>query len=111
MKTPEEIKKGLEYCGHAISCYDCLYFDGDDCNDALLDDALALIQRLEAERDALLAALKKCDLDCTYCKHNTDNDGRCTDGNVDCENCQSPCPCRSCVDMGKWEWCKPKEAE
>lgn len=49
MKTSEEIKKGLEHCGHAISCFDCPYFDGDDCEEALEDDALALIQQLEAQ--------------------------------------------------------------
>ncbi len=44
---PDKIKKGLEYCGQAISCYDCPYFDGDDCEETLEDDALALIQQLE----------------------------------------------------------------
>lgn len=60
--------------------------------------------KLARENAALLAALKKCDLDCDYCKHNTDNDGRCIDPNVDYEHCEIDCPCRSCVDMNKWEW-------
>lgn len=49
MKTPEEIKKGLEYCGHAIGCFDCIYFDGNECEETLEDDALAYIHQLEAQ--------------------------------------------------------------
>ena len=60
MKTPEEIKKGLECClgdTHAYHCDECPYADDesevdDGCGDngiQLLDDALALIQQLEAQ--------------------------------------------------------------
>lgn len=115
MKTPEEIEKGLA-C-HAERAYPCSadqcpYFNSPGvCTRRVTADAIVCIRWLKEERDALLAALKKCDLDCTYCKYNTDNDGRCTDPNVDCEACEIACPCRSCVDMDKWEWRKPKEAE
>lgn len=55
MKSPDEIKKGLECCStSACKCFDCPYegechlpFGSDPES-----DALALIQQLEAERDA-----------------------------------------------------------
>lgn len=48
MKTPEEIKKGLECCASAeIMCGECPYYeDGVDC-EGIEEDALALIQQLE----------------------------------------------------------------
>lgn len=49
MKTPEEIKKGLEYCmaGSPIVCNNCPY-EGQFCeDDELLADALAYICQLE----------------------------------------------------------------
>ena len=56
MKTPDEIKKELERCTTYICgfpCEGCLYgIDAEkaesDCVDALLKDALAYIQQLEA---------------------------------------------------------------
>lgn len=51
MKTPEEIKKGLEHCKHIAPCMDCVYSDLRDtkytCETTLLSDALAYIQQLE----------------------------------------------------------------
>lgn len=60
MKSPDEIKKGLECClgdTHAYHCDECPYADDesevdDGCGDngiELLEDALALIQQLEAK--------------------------------------------------------------
>lgn len=56
MKTPDEIKKELERCTNytcGFPCEGCLYgIDAEkvepDCVDALLKDALAYIQQLEA---------------------------------------------------------------
>lgn len=45
MKTPEEIKKGLEICG-GYDCRGCPY-DGTTCDIELDNDALAYIQQLE----------------------------------------------------------------
>lgn len=45
MKTPEEIKKGLEICG-GYDCRGCPY-DGTTCDNELYNDALAYIQQLE----------------------------------------------------------------
>lgn len=68
MKSPDEIKKGLECClgdCHNYHCEECPYADHDTqnydgCTDngrQLSDDALALIQQLEAERDKAVNAL------------------------------------------------------
>ena len=45
MKTPEEIKKGLEICG-GYDCRGCPYY-GTACDKGLNNDALAYIQQLE----------------------------------------------------------------
>ena len=56
MKTPEEIKMGLEHCKHLAPCLDCAYADLRDtkytCETTLLSNALALIQQLEAQAQA-----------------------------------------------------------
>lgn len=46
MKTPEEIKKGLEICIVDKNCRDCPYNNGN-CGMQLEIDALAYIQQLE----------------------------------------------------------------
>ena len=46
MKTPEEIKKGLEICIADKNCRDCPYRNGN-CGMQLERDALAYIQQLE----------------------------------------------------------------
>lgn len=54
MKTPDEIKKGLEICSNdTMLCYEkCPYFssisNGVDCAVEMKADALAYIQQLEA---------------------------------------------------------------
>ena len=48
MKTPEEIKKGLECCTGKPKCGECTYNDCENCS-ALPADALAHIQQLEAQ--------------------------------------------------------------
>ena len=58
MKTPEEIKKGLECCMDYQSCAEygeskCPYNDVTKCMEALLADALAYIQQLEMDNDRL----------------------------------------------------------
>ena len=49
MKTPEEIKKGLEICIADKSCRDCPYNNGN-CYMQIVRDALAYIQQLEAQQ-------------------------------------------------------------
>ena len=52
MKTPEEIKKSLECCAQFLECRHCPY-NGEKCTVESSMDALAYIQQLERERDAL----------------------------------------------------------
>ena len=51
MKTPEEIKKGMEQCAITRACNKaCMYYSGkSDCINHLTIDALAYIQQLEAQ--------------------------------------------------------------
>lgn len=89
-RTPEEIKKGLECCMDYRSCTDylegkCPYSDIEECVDALLADALAIIQQLEAdlaavkrERDAAVADLNNNN-QCYICAH------------ADCQWDENPC--------------------
>lgn len=67
VKTPDEIKRGLECCQHGV-CYGsvCPYYNSA-CR-RLGEDALAYIQQLERERDALIEHLK-LRLVCPMCKH------------------------------------------
>lgn len=70
MKTPDEIKKGLECCAASYAdCHkECPY--KPDCDGSqILKDALALIQQLEAEREALQKELETVESPCDFCKH------------------------------------------
>ena len=63
-KSPDEIKKGLECCmDQDGTCEDCPYVDGE-CRafEQLAEDALALIQQLEADKQQLegMLAQMKC---------------------------------------------------
>ena len=78
MKTPEEIKKGLRcFAYDDVDCLDCIYRlpEFEECNSSVAVDALACIQRLEAERDAIekdfAHVAKQFDLAfaCEYCMH------------------------------------------
>ena len=55
MKTPDEIKKGLEQCANTQTCENCNY--RDECvelysNKPLTRDALAYIQQLESDNES-----------------------------------------------------------
>lgn len=92
MKTPDEIKKGLEHCINGTSCRGCPYCEecaiASDCNpmhkdlqeyvqqleefaDKKIVELFRNAEQLEAERDAavkdmIIAAVDACDV----CKHN-----------------------------------------
>lgn len=56
-RTPEEIKKGMEYCnGDQFLCERCSYnkYLGFGCTKLRNKDALALIQQLERDKDELV---------------------------------------------------------
>ena len=86
MKTLDETKKGLGFCGVLDGdCENCPYDDGPQllCVDRLRKDALAYIQQLESrlaqverERDAAVSDLETVigfsaivNLDCEFCKY------------------------------------------
>ena len=61
-RTPDEIKKGLEWC-MAAACgtlkkVDCPYSGIYQCHDRVLHDALILIQQFEAQNVALSESIK-----------------------------------------------------
>lgn len=60
-RTMEEIKAALCVCTSAEACnlYGCYYSADNDCRTTLMRDVLALIERLESERDAALAKVPK----------------------------------------------------
>lgn len=61
MKSPDEIKKGLECCGTLDGdCESCPFDDGLQtfCNDRLRKDALAYIRQLERENANLVKAVR-----------------------------------------------------
>ena len=98
-KTPEEIKQGLKcYIGddEDICCEGCAYCGEIRCVRKMTDDALALIQQLEAERDALIESIKNCSLlstfplQCKLCK------------NVKDDFCGEKC--KWCSEFSNFEW-------
>ena len=123
MKTPEEIKKGLECCTHA-TCNGCPYAQDGCATNREMIDALDYIQQLEhqigeltekveqldhvtRERDALLEIVKELG-ECNYCKHNS----YCPHTIPDCMNCKDEnCQCYSCGHQSKWQWSGVQEVE
>ena len=99
-RTPEEIKRGLEYCisESVLSCDECPYA-GKPCDSMqMLKDAIALIQQLERERDAAVEDARRSN-NCKICKHNKKWGG-------DCEG-WSVCG----YNMPNWQWRGVQEVE
>lgn len=58
MKTPGEIKKGLETCCNNIECNVCPYTEPSSmCIRKLMGDALPYIQQLEERNDTLITKM------------------------------------------------------
>ena len=96
MKSPDEIKKGLECCAmYSYRCEDdCPYREqcrNEQGGKAMNEDALALIQQLESERNAIMQDMNK---NCTSCKHSGMN------------NPDNPCYKfeEQCRDYSNWQW-------
>lgn len=102
--TDKEIIQALRLCGKIDSnCRECKLWGDDRCVEHLAGAAADLIERLTAERDALIEQIKERH-DCLDCKH---NDFCKFDGAIvfDCMNCvQEGCPCAKCCDSSRWEW-------
>lgn len=110
MKSPDEIKKGLECCSED-GCKKCPYWE--DCKMAdgfseLAGDALALIQQLEAERDAAVADILYAASvylgECNTCK-NGEVCAACKRQDA-CDECpNSKCMCSGCgAGRSNWQW-------
>lgn len=107
MKTPEEIKKGLETCigkctGNKPHCpyHSC----GDGCMDSMNRDALAYIQQLEAQNAELLGKIKQLEQERDAAIHDLKKTRECTT----CEYAKkspSELPCVSCgIILKNYEW-------
>jgi hypothetical protein len=96
MKSPEEIKKGLECCfpSEDPDCCECPYEATESCFGARINDILAYIQQLERERDAAVEDFKEFSM-CEMCKH--------YDGDRNCEVCA--------VSGCDWQWRGVQEVE
>ena len=81
-RTLEEIKAGLTFCttgnvpGYGCNA-SCPYLNTENCWLPVKCDALALIQRLEAERDAAIQDLKAISHCCTCSNRDPGEDGVC----------------------------------
>lgn len=108
MKTPDEIKKGLECCHVGdCECDECTYQRNNSCMHWLKQDALVYIQQLERERDALILYAKD-DGRCGSCKHignsvAAENALQCPN-NGRCDTCEAECVCAGCDYFSKWEF-------
>lgn len=109
MKTPDEIKKGLECC-IVGECSKCPYMQECDDHldkggdmvpaDVVLADVLSLIQQLERERD----------------QYKRERDAALADlaENRRCETCKYYTPgyfCIGCRNGDQWEWRGVQEVE
>ena len=60
MKSPDEIKKGMEHCINGTSCRGCPYCEecatASDCN-PMQKDLQGYVQQLEVERDAAVETI------------------------------------------------------
>lgn len=96
MRTTEEIKRAMAcpVCeqGEQLECSECVYHGRElpPCLPAMHEDAIACIQRLEAERDALLNIARHF-AGCFQCKHEPTN--------------PEYQPCKGCgILNNNWEW-------
>ena len=99
MKTPEEIKKGLECClasREYRNCLTCPYGTPKKrgvapCDCEVKQDVFAYIQQLERERDAAVKDIYRA---CDTCKHSMSNN-----------KTGVPCTFRlDCHMRGAWQW-------
>ena len=105
--TDKEIIQALRLCSCEAStrnCPTCPLSGNDDCVTDALRVAADIIERLTAERDALLEYAKTMQ-ECEMCK----NDSFChfrEPMEDDCQHCQraSDCPCQKCEENNCWEW-------
>lgn len=106
--TDKEIIRALRICAthKDKGCGLCPQRKYVRCTERLADEAITMIERLTAERDALIEQIKERH-DCMDCKHNDFCEFDGADGDIifDCMNCMKEgCPCAGCIDSSRWEW-------
>ena len=102
--TNKELLQALRLCGKIDSnCRECKLWGDERCVEHLAGAAANVIERLSAERDALIEQIKARP-SCLVCKHFD----YCEFDNatvIDCMNCVTKkCPCAGCVNSSRWEW-------
>lgn len=124
-RTPEEIRKGLEYCcpkwesDHWVTCRDECPFknEGVFCRNVLMACTLALLYRLERERDELLQKnqqlererdaavddLKEHGMFCSICMHE--------EKSIHEEPCASCSKLSTANNHSNWQWRGVQEVE
>lgn len=104
--TDKEIIQVLRICATHIEkgCGLCPQMKYVRCTERLADEAITMIERLTAERDALLEYAKTMQ-ECEMCKNDTFCHLR-EPMEDDCQHCQraSDCPCQKCEENNCWEW-------
>ena len=105
MKTPEEIKKGLECCFGTCDCDDGCPYNNNSCdytfmNISLCVDAMAYIEQLEEQ-----IALMKIQMhgDCGCCKHRND-ERKLDDKQLGCRLSPACYECLSKDGRSRWEY-------
>ena len=67
---------------------------------------LDALYRVDAERAALIEAIRSSDDPCKHCSHALSEQSDCP---FDCETCQIECTCKTCKDGCNFEWCGLKQ--
>lgn len=101
--TAQEIVQALRCCQFGEPCDRCPVVRDQNCVNVMHKCAADLIERLTAERDALLEQIK-ARRSCLDCKHFD----YCEFDNatiIECMNCVTKnCPCAGCGNSSRWEW-------
>ena len=105
--TAQEIVQALRCCakglGHDDACENCNVGEIQNRREYIEFAAANVIERLSAERDALIEQIKvrRSCLNCKhfdYCKFDDATI-------IECMNCvQEGCPCAGCRASSHWEW-------
>ena len=119
MKTPEEIKKGMECCMGVAGCCACPYKKessdvGKSCVETSTKDALAYIQQLEvgnrllqAYNKGLLEKIGRLERELDEARQERDAAASDLEVNKRCETCKHYSPgyfCPGCRRGDKWQW-------
>lgn len=70
------------------------------------------LEKVLAERDALMDDLRAVDVDCETCEHSNENTDGCLSADCECRFCPEACFCKTCTnDKSNYKWRGPKAKE